>query len=122
MSGMSFGGGGGLTQAQADARYLALAGGTITGGSLDIVTAGQGIKIATGANAKLGTATLAAGTVTVANTSVTANSKIFISDISGGANVGFLDIGVITAGVSFVVNSSNALDTSSFNYLIVEPG
>jgi hypothetical protein len=91
-------------------------------GSLDVDTAGKGLLIATGANAKAGSGTLAAGTVTIANTSVTVSSMIFLTDISGGSNLGILSVGAVTAGTGFVVNSSNALDASTFNYLIIEPG
>jgi hypothetical protein len=44
-----------------------------------IATIGKGLRVIEGTNAKQGIATLAAGTVTVANTSVTANSRIFLT-------------------------------------------
>lgn len=95
---------------------------------IDVLTAdfavksiGRGLQVATGANAKMGTAVLVAGTVTVANTSVTASSLIIHwRQVAGGA-LGQLSIGVITAGVSFVINSSSATDTSTIGYLIMEP-
>ena len=96
----------------------------LSGGSLDIQSAGQGVKIATGANAKMGTGTLAAGTVTIANTSVTAVSLIFISDTGAGgaASLGSLSVSGRVAGTSFTVTSSLVTDTSTFHYLIIEPG
>src|ERR1035437_3415508 len=60
-----------------------------TDGNIAIGTAGKGLQIESGSNCKVGTATLVGGTVTVANTSVTANSVILIVDQSGGsANLG----------------------------------
>ena len=50
-----------------------------TVGNLVANTAGGGLRVAEGANAKQGVATLVAGTVTVANTSVTATSRIFLT-------------------------------------------
>lgn len=94
----------------------------LAGGSLDIASTGFGLLIKTGSNCKMGSGTLSGGTVTIANTSVTASSIIFLTDTSNGANLGILSVGTIIASTSFVVNSSNALDAGTFNYLIIEPG
>lgn len=92
-------------------------------GQISVSLAGYGLSVKTGANCKMGVATLAAGTVTVATTAVTAASLIFLSDAGGGvlANIGSLSVGTVTGGTSFVVNSSNVLDTSKVNWLIIEP-
>lgn len=84
-------------------------------------TVGAGLQIKPGTNAKIGSATLSTGAVTVANTSVTANSKIFI-DRQGTSllNIGALSITSVTAGTGFTIGSSNILDSSTVNYLIVE--
>jgi hypothetical protein len=89
---------------------------------LDVASAGDGIRIAEGSNAKVGTASLSGGTVTVTNTSVTSSSLIFLTDTSGGTKVGALHLDGISAGASFTVKSTNSSDSSSFNYLIIEPG
>ena len=94
----------------------------LNNGHLDITTAGAGLQVAEGANAKQGTAVLVAGTVTVANTSVTANSRIFLTCQIPGGTPGFLRISARTAGVSFTILSSNAADTSTVAYEIFEPG
>src|SRR5262249_36948762 len=52
---------------------------SVTTADLDIATIGRGLQVAEGANAKMGTATLAAGTVVVSTTAVTANSRIFLT-------------------------------------------
>lgn len=86
---------------------------------LTLGSSGDKIKIATGSNASVGTATLVAGTVTVNTTAVTASSRIFVTVSTPGGTQGFLSIGTITANTSFVVNSTNAADTSTFSYWII---
>lgn len=90
-------------------------------GNVSLTTAGNKLKIATGTNASVGTATLSSGTVTVSTTAVTASSKIFLTDATTGAltNIGTPTVGTIVAGTSFVINSSNVLDTSNINWLII---
>lgn len=89
-------------------------------GNVLISTIGKGLQIKTGTNSKLGTAVLVAGTVTVTNTSVTANSRIFLTSQSDGGTVGFLRITAKTAATSFVITSSSLLDTSTVAWMIVE--
>lgn len=94
----------------------------LTATDLDIVTAGRGLKVAEGANAKQGTAVLVAGAATVANTSVTATSRIFLtSQVDGGAP-GFLRVSARTAATSFTITSSSGTDTSTVAYEIFEVG
>lgn len=90
-------------------------------GSVDVPQAGAGLKVAEGSNAKQGVATLVAGTVTVANTSVTANSRIFLSVFTPGGTQGILSYSK-TAGTGFTITSTNAADTSVVNWEIFEPG
>lgn len=93
----------------------------LTTTDLRFATAGRGIQIAEGSNARMGTATLVAGTVTVANTSVTANSRIFLTSQVDGGTPGFLRVSARTAGVNFTITSGSGTDTSTVAYLIVEP-
>lgn len=83
-------------------------------------TAGYGLKIKEGTNAKMGTATLIAGTVTVANTSVTANSRIFVEINVPGGTLGTVYVNNIVASTSFDIVSTSVLDTSTVAWLIVE--
>jgi hypothetical protein len=100
-----------------------------TFGSLAVDTVGQGLQIKEGSNAKQGTATLVAGTVTVTNTSMTANSRIFLTRtaLNSTPAVGILCVTAQTAATSFVVTSETVLgatattDVGSFNYEIFEP-
>lgn len=94
---------------------------TITG-SLDITPAGSGVKVAEGANAKQGLSVLAAGTVVVPNTSVTATSRILLTSQVDGGTPGFLRVSTRTPGVSFTILSSNAGDTSSVAWEMFEVG
>lgn len=67
-----------------------------------------------------GTGTLSSGAATVANTSVTANSKIYLTDTTNSiTNLGAISVATQTAGTGFTVKSSNVLDTSTFNYMII---
>jgi hypothetical protein len=94
----------------------------VTTGSFDVSTAGQGLRVAEGSNAKQGTATLTAGAVTVANTSVTATSRIFLTSQADGGTPGFLRVSTRTAGTSFTITSSSGTDTSTVAYEIFEVG
>lgn len=79
------------------------------------------VEIEDGANKRMGTSTLVGGTVTVSNTSVTANTRIFTARQATGGTVGHLSIGTVVAGTSFVINSSSATDTSTVAWLLIEP-
>lgn len=106
---------------------------TATNGNVIMSTAGNGIQVKEGTNARMGQSTLTNGTVTVSNTSVTANTRIFLSRQSigtTGANpVGMLVVGTVSAATSFVINAvttavANTLvttDQSIINWLLIEP-
>jgi hypothetical protein len=92
---------------------MLLRGPTVTGNNL-----ASGPMVKEGTNARMGVATLVAGTVTVANTSVGANSRIFLTRATAGGTLGQLSY-TVTAGVSFTINSA-AAETSTVNWMIVE--
>lgn len=98
--------------------------GIFVGGAngVDIQTLGAGVRVAEGANAKQGVATLAAGTVTVANTSVTASSRIFLTPQETGALTGIIRVSARTAGTSFTITSTVNTDTAVVAWEIFEPG
>jgi hypothetical protein len=96
---------------------------TVTGGNVDIATAGNGLAVAEGSNAKQGTAVLNGTTaVVVANTSVTANSRIFLTINTPGGTPASPYVSARSAGTSFSIKSTGASDTSTVAYLITEPG
>lgn len=91
---------------------------------LDIFTVGRGLQIAEGTNGRMGRVQLVSGAATVANTSVTAATEIFLSNQlnSGIGTPGFLRVSARTAGTSFTITSSSSSDTSTIAWLLVEPG
>lgn len=88
-------------------------------GNFRLGTAGNKIKIKSGANASVGTATLVAGTVTVNTTAVSATSMIFLSVSTVGGTQGILSY-TKTVGASFTVTSTSASDTSTIDWLIID--
>jgi hypothetical protein len=96
--------------------------GQLTTSGVDVNLSGSGLRVAEGANPKQGTAVLAAGTVTVANTTVTANSRIFLTSQADGGTPGFLRVSARVVGTSFTITSSSGTDTSTVAYEIFEPG
>lgn len=97
---------------------------------LELSTAGKGLKIKEGSNARMGVATLAAGTVTVSNTSITASTRVFLTrvDQNSSTALGHLEVGTVTAGTSFVINAQKSdlsgletNDTSIVSWMLVEP-
>jgi hypothetical protein len=95
---------------------------TATNGNLVLGTAGNKLSIATGSNASIGTSgAMTSGAVTVSNTSVTANSIIFVQPAVLGTvtspQAGY--VSSKSAGTSFTITSAGATDTSTWNYLII---
>ena len=111
--------------------YNSLQAGQINANGFSLHVAGMGIQIPEGTNCKQGVATLVAGTVTVANTSVTANSRIFLQGqaLNASTAVGELCVTAKTAGTNFVITSITAGavttqtgDLRTVAYEIFEPG
>jgi len=87
--------------------------------NLVLSTPGTKLEVSGGAATDfIGRDILVGGTVTVANTNIAANDKIFLSVELPGGTQGFLSY-AINAGVSFTITSTNALDTSTVAYFIV---
>lgn len=91
-------------------------------GNIIADTAGGGLSLKEGSNAKMGQDTLVGGTVTVSNTVVTANSRIFLTcnDPNGGTP-GSEYVSARNAGADFTITSTNVLDTCNVSWMIVEP-
>ena len=62
-----------------------------------------------------------AGSKVVANTRVTANSRIFLTPQADGGTPGSVRISARTPGTSFTISSSSGADTSVVAYEIIEP-
>lgn len=93
----------------------------VTTADLRVATVGRGLRVAEGSNAKSGLATLVGGSVVVATTAVTANSRIQITSQADGGTPGWLRVSTRTAGTSFTITSSSGSDTSTVAWFIVEP-
>lgn len=84
----------------------------------------NGINVGSGTNVariKHGRATLVGGTITVSDTSITANSRIFVTSNVDGGTPGWLRVSARVVGASFTITSSSGTDTSQVDYLIIEP-
>lgn len=95
---------------------------TTSGGNFVASSAGTGLQIKGGSNSRVGTGTLSSGAATISNTSVTSNTRVFLTDTAGGilANIGSLYVSATSAGTSFSVASTNITDNSNFNWFLVE--
>lgn len=92
----------------------------VKNGNLSLGTAGNKLSITTGTNASMGVSgAMTAGSITISTTAVTASSRIFLTHSTLGGTQGVLSVGTVTAGTSFVINSSSALDTGTVNWWIV---
>lgn len=87
-------------------------------GDFEMALGGK-IKIATGTNASVGTATLASGTVTVNTSAVTASSQIIITVQETGQYNGRVRVSARTAGTSFTISSSDNTDTAQVSWIIL---
>ncbi|MCE0484696.1 MAG: hypothetical protein LV479_10715 [Methylacidiphilales bacterium] len=102
-----------LAQVQADGTVLSAS-------NIVSDTVGKGFQVKEGTNAKQGVATLSSGTATIANTNVTANSRIYLT-AQDGNTTGALRISTRTPGTSFTITSSNSSDSGVVAWEIFEP-
>lgn len=91
----------------------------LVSGTLAMPT-GAILSVASGTNQRAGNATLVGGTVTVSNTTVTANTIVLLTRKTSGGTIGTAITYTLSPGASFTVTSDNVLDTSTFSYLLVE--
>jgi len=111
-----------VSAAVAAAGVALLTGAAFTG-NVSVGGAGHGLAVAEGADAKQGVAVLGAGgTKDVSNTSVTADSRIFLTVQVPGGTVGSPYVSALTASSGFTISSTSAADTSTVAYEIIEPG
>lgn len=111
----------------AGALLLTLGNATLTNGNLILGTAGKGFTLKSGANARIGQSTLILGTLAVANTSVTANTRVLMTrtNINASTAMGFLEA-VVAAGVGFTITAYDATatpetgDLSTVDWILVE--
>lgn len=87
-----------------------------------VIGAGFGLTVGTAAGApRVGSGTLSGGTLAVFNSSITANTMIIlVSKGTGATNVGALSVSARINSVNFTVLSTNASDSSTFDWMLVE--
>ena len=90
-------------------------------GQVALQTVGKGISIKEGTNAKMGVSTMVGGTVVVSTTAVTASSRIMLTPQNTSGGAGSVSVSARTAGTSFTISSTNALDTRDVAWVIFEP-
>lgn len=95
---------------------------TASNGNVVMSTAGNGIRIKAGTNARIGVgAVLVGGTLTISNTSVTASTVILpVVTVLGTVTAPKALYVTKNAGVGFTVTSADATDTSTFDWYMVE--
>tara|TARA_R110000868_G_scaffold410412_1_gene698382 strand:+ start:548 stop:1993 length:1446 start_codon:yes stop_codon:yes gene_type:complete len=93
---------------------------TISGEGNLVQPVAKTFSVASGTNQRAGTAVLVGGTVTVTNSTVTANTLVFISRKTAGGTPGTSETWTVSAATSFTITSNNALDTSTFAYFLIE--
>ncbi len=96
---------------------------TVTNGNIVAATAGKGIQVKEGSNAKMGTAVLNGITeVTISTTAISATSRVFLCVESPAGTVGGLAyVSSRIAGTSFGIKSLTIGDTSTVAWLIIDP-
>lgn len=86
---------------------------------LEFQALGKGLSFKSGANGRVGQAVLSSGTVVVNNTSVTASTHIILQRKTGSGTLGMLTY-ALNPGMSFTINSSDAGDNSTVDWLLIE--
>jgi hypothetical protein len=67
----------------------------------------------------MGQGVLSSGTVTISTTEIQASDNVLLSRLANSGSSGPLAVTTITAGVSFVVQSSSNVDDGTFFWEIV---
>lgn len=81
-------------------------------------TLGTKGRCTSGSNATCGTATLSSGAVTVSTTAIASGDKVRLT-LQTCSTCGAISVGTVTAGTSFIVNSTNGADASVVFWEIV---
>lgn len=89
-------------------------------GNIRVSLLGSSLAVASGTNGCMGQATLSSGVATVSTTCAPSTSiGIFLTDAQTSlTNVGSVTIATVTGGSSFVIQSTNILDSSKVNWWV----
>lgn len=85
-----------------------------------VLAVGKYLSFTSGTNQRAGNLTLIGGTLTVNNTTVSANTIVILTRKTSGGTPGVQVTYTLIAATSFTVTSDNVLDTSTFSYLLIE--
>lgn len=69
---------------------------------------------------RIGNIALVSGTITVTNSTVTANSAVLLTRKTAGGTIGMSVTYTLNAGVGFTMTSDNVLDTSTYTWKLEE--
>jgi len=87
-----------------------------------ITDLGSGLLVKEGANARMGLAILILGIVTVFNNTITANTRIFLTNNAIGlVSLGQVSVTSRVPGVSFTITSQLTTDLSPIAWILFEP-
>lgn len=91
-------------------------------GTIRISNLGGTMAVASGSNGCQGQGTLSSGLVTISTTCTPANSQgIFLTDAETSlTNLGSVSIATVSSGSSFIIQSTNASDSSKVNWWIIK--
>ncbi|MEV7675094.1 glycosyl hydrolase family 28-related protein [Streptomyces sp. NPDC088752] len=89
-------------------------------GDGSVTLAGRTVVPTAGTGARMGTATLVGGTVTVNTTAIQAGSVVMLTTQTPGGTVGALYVSARTAGTSFTISSNSSSDTSTVGWRILD--
>jgi hypothetical protein len=79
------------------------------------------LRLDNGTNQGVNRCNLVGGTCTISNTAVSVSTNILCMSQTTGGTLGSLSVSTRTAGVSYTINSSSALDTSTVACMLIEP-
>jgi hypothetical protein len=88
-------------------------------GNLIFSTAGNGVQIKEGTNARMGRSTLASGQKIVSNNTITSNTRFILSHSSTFGTLGHLYISSQNS-IYFIIKSSSATDESVVDWILIE--
>lgn len=92
-----------------------------TNTGLAVTDLGSGLLVKEGLNGRMGIALLVAGVVIVLNNTVTANTRIFLTNSGLAVNIGQLTIAARIPGVSFTISSNLLTAAAAVVWLMIEP-
>lgn len=92
---------------------------TVTG-NLTFIASGCGLQLKSGTGERAGvTGALVGGVLVITNTTVTATTRVLVTPSVAGGSPGHIIV-TRTAGASWTITSTSALDTRCFDYFMVE--